>query len=838
MAGVLSLGLKVLHRAAEDVSGMRVRRGRITLACVALLCGLLTLATTGLAAQAAGPQPRSASTNTRPNILLVISDDQAWSTFNRTLMPSVYGQLVDQGVLFKRAYVNTSLCCPSRAQILTGLYEHHTGVDANLTPLDRPTFPQALHDAGYRTMLAGKYLNSWPCDPRAEFDQWVCVGTPEPSTYSLANPVMNVNGLWKHFVGYQPDILAGMASDFIQQTPTNQPFFVMYAPTTPHLPADDPRYDDMVVDPPRGGSFNANTLTRGTPRYARRQPLTPQEIQTSDSNYVAMAHAVRSLDDSVGSLLGSLGDRSRDTLVIYLSDNGFLYGEHRRFGKNDPWEESVNVPMVVRYPAALPATQAFVSNALVQNVDLAATITGLAGIPWNADGQSFLQVLQGKRRTVRTAALIEECRGVSQGTAGCSGLTYEGGKVMTPGFQGIVTERYKYVELDDGSTLLIDLKQDPLEMHNLAGLKSRSSLQRKLAARLHAMMGSRLQTTIATGPGPSLDGRVAIFTYFSPSRFATYRCRLVHAGTKAAWKPCPGQFYAAGDLADGDYVFQVEGIDEGHIDHTPASRTFTVSSVGGPDVVLTSHPGSTQSGESATFTYASSTPNAQFQCRLTPWGGGAPLFPCEAAGVTYDGLTDGSYRFEVIASDPSSGAVSDPGAGWFFRIDNAGPLVEFSTAPPDTTAQHGAIFRFAPLETTKGGFACTLDGEPVHCTTGSLRFDQLRDGEHTLQVSAMDLAGNLGLTSYSWRVDRSAPEVFIVAGPKRTTDQTTAIFNLRSTANPDMFVCQLDDLPPMPCFTAPVLSGLADGKHRLNVWAYDNADNRSSTVHYSWIVHA
>jgi arylsulfatase A-like enzyme len=410
--------------------------------------------------------------------------------------------------------------------------------------LDRPTFPQALDDSGYRTMLAGKYLNSWPCNPRAEFDQWVCVGTPEPSTYSLVNPRMNVNGKWQNFIGYQPDILAGMASDFIQQTPTDQPFLVMYAPTTPHLPADDPRYNDMVVQTPRGGAFNANTLTNGTPRYARRQPLTPQEIQTSDGNYTAMAHAVRSLDDSVGSLLGSLGDRSRDTLVVFLSDNGFLYGEHRRFGKNDPWEESVNVPMVVRYPAALPADQAFVSNALVQNVDLAATITDLAGISWGADGQSFLPVLRRKRQTVRKAALIEGCRGVSQGTPGCSGLTYEGGKVMTPGFQGIVTQRYKYVEYDDGSRQLIDLKRDPLEGRNLVGSEGRSSLQRKLAARLHAMMGTRLQTTIATGPGPSLDARVAAFTYFSPSRFATYRCRLIQAGVRGAWTSCPGQFYA------------------------------------------------------------------------------------------------------------------------------------------------------------------------------------------------------------------------------------------------------------------------------------------------------
>jgi hypothetical protein len=310
----------------------------------------------------------------------------------------------------------------------------------------------------------------------------------------------------------------------------------------------------------------------------------------------------------------------------------------------------------------------------------------------------------------------------------------------------------------------------------------------------------------------------------------------VRAGATGAWTPCPGQFYAVGDLADGRYVFQVEGIDDGHLDGTPASRAFTVSTVGGPDVALTSHPRYTQAGTSASFTYASAIPNVQFQCRLIPWGGEAPLAPCDPAGVTFDGLDDGSYRFEVSARDPVSGALSDPAAGWFFRIDNAGPTVEFSTAPPAATRRQDALFRFAPLEATKGGFACTLDGEPVDCAKGSLRVDRLRAREHTLQVSAKDLSGNVGITSYSWKVDRSAPKVYIVEGPKRTTDQSTAVFNLRSSANPDMFVCQLDDLLPMPCFTAPILSGLAVGKHELVVWAYDTARNRSTSARYVWRV--
>src|SRR5688572_30358348 len=108
----------------------------------------------------------------RPNVLIVMSDDQAHSTYNRSLMPGVFSELVDEGVAFDRAYINTPLCCPSRAQTLTGLNEHHSGVTDNQSqPLDRPTIVEAVQAAGYRTMLAGKYLNSDSCRPRPEFDR-------------------------------------------------------------------------------------------------------------------------------------------------------------------------------------------------------------------------------------------------------------------------------------------------------------------------------------------------------------------------------------------------------------------------------------------------------------------------------------------------------------------------------------------------------------------------------------------------------------------------------------------------------------------------------------------
>lgn len=810
---------------------MREPRGWVALVSAALLVLLAPLTTTAPGARAAGDG--AAATGRRPNVLLIVSDDQAWSTFSRKLMPSVYSQLVDRGVVFRRAYVNTSLCCPSRAQIVTGLYEHDTGVDANNTPLTRPTFIEALNDVGYRTMLAGKYMNSWPCNPRPEFDRWVCVGNPKPSTYSLVDPYMNVDGEWQRFSGYQTDILATMASNFIADTPKDQPFFVMYSPTTPHIPADDPRYDAMPVTPPRGPTFDANTMTPGTPQFARRPGLLPSEIAESDQKYTDMAQSTRAFDDSIGSLLSSLGDRSRDTLVVYLSDNGFLYGEHRRFGKTDPWEESVRVPMVVRYPAVLPEDQAFASDALVQNVDIAPTVAALAGLPWGADGRSFLPILERKRTAVRTAALIENCRGVSQGSVACSGLRYEGGKADAPGFEGIVTRRYKYVELDDGSVQLIDLKRDPNELRNLALDSRRSGLRRSLATRLHALMRPRLQTTIATGPGRSLSARVAAFTFFSPSRFATYRCRLTRDGGAGPWRSCPEGSAAFGDLADGRYVFEVAGVDEqGGVDPTPASRAFTVTTAGGPDVTLVSKPPSAQTASTASFAYSSTTPGAQFVCKLVPVG---PV-SCDASGVGLTGLTEGDYRFEVWARDPQTGATSDPGVGWDFRVDTTGPTMAFSEAPARSTTERAASFRFAPLEVTVGRIVCEVDGRRVGCARGRVRLPAVSNGSHQLAVKARDTLGNVGTTTYRWRVDRAGPVVTITDGPPRRTSGTNASFFLSSSETPGLFVCKLDDLPVMPCFQSQIINGLRPGEHTFTVWSVDAAMNRSAAEIYRWTV--
>jgi N-acetylglucosamine-6-sulfatase len=810
---------------------MKSRRNLIAATCALALGTTLPIA--------GSTQVGAAAPDRQPNILVIMTDDQAWSAFTPQLMPNVFEQLVDEGVLFRRAYVNTSLCCPSRAEFLTGLFEHHTGVDGNQVMLTRPTFPEAVHDAGYRTMLAGKYLNSWSCeDVRPEFDRWSCLGEPEPSTYSLIDPYINVDGTWQTFNGYQTDILASQVIDFIDETPAGKPFFALYAPTSPHLPADDPRYDDFSVELPRGPSFNSNTLTPGSPRYTRGTRLTRDEIGIAADRYVRMARVTRSLDDSIGNILASLGNRSDDTLVVFFSDNGYLYGEHRRVGKNDAWEEAVRVPMVVRYPALLPPAGAFASDALVQNVDIASTVADLVGFKWGADGRSFVPLITRQRKSVRDAALIEHCRGEVSGSLQCTGLSFDGGRTQAPGYQGIVTSRYKYVEYDDGSTQLLDLKKDPAELRNLAGVSRLGAVRRQLAGRLDNLMtAAPLETTIVTGPGPTLSSRVAVFTFFSPSRLATYRCRLVRNGAPGAWHSCQRGLEAFNDLADGDYVFEVAGTNgEGRQDPTPASKAFSVGSTDGPTVAITSHPQRAQTDRTASFTFTGSTGGSTYVCRLVPWGESAPWEPCDPSGKTYLDLADGPYLFEVRAPSTESGQSDDSSAGWFFDVDNVGPVQTFTSRPVNPTGLRTARFRFVANETTQGAVSCSLDGRGGGCPRGRFQADGLTKGDHTLRVTAVDLQGNVGVTEFLWTVDLARPQVAVNDGPPVISSQSDAEFNLWSDADPALFLCRLDGSPLMPCFTLTVMSGLRDGAHRFTVYGLDVAMNRSEAATYRWRV--
>ena len=714
---------------------------------------LMTVSPTARSDVRAAPTERVRLPANRPNVLVLVSDDQQMATFTRALMPSVFSRLVDRGVRFDRFYVNSSLCCPSRSEIMTGLTEQHTGVDDNNVPLNRPTIVEALHDLGYRTMLSGKYLNSLPCDPRPEFDRWVCQFQNNDNGLSLIDPTLNVDGTERSFTGYTTQIEADFASDFIRSTPADQPFFVMYTPTSPHLPANDPRYADMPVTPYRPPNFDEDTTAGGKPFYMRRPPMGADEIARNDRRFEAMSRAVRALDDDMGQILSALGDRSRDTLVFFLSDNGFLLGEHRREAKIVPYEESVNMPFVVRFPALTTATPD-TSEALVSNIDIAPTIADVVGIPWHADGRSLAPILTHRRRSIRSAVLINWCEGIHPPCPGNQPSTVFIEPLLgVPSYFGVVTRRYKFVRYRTGERELYDLANDPFELENHAGDPAWGSTLSRMAGYLARLTSPPpVDTTIVTGPRGPTGTRAFTFRYFSASRFATYQCRLDRGGTAGRWRACDGQTRVVGPLRDGDYVFRVRGTDEqGRTDPTPASRAFSIHTAG-PPVVVGSAPDAHLKDRSVRFGFSSPRAGVRFECRLHVWVDEPGAWaPCRSP-VRYEGLADAMWAFEVRSVD-RTGAVTRPPGLWLFHVDNEGPRIVFDLRPNDPATNVDPTFMFHPDERTRGPIVCRVDDDPdVVCTAGTFHPTGLSRSDHTVTVTAADTLGNVATTVFSWRI--------------------------------------------------------------------------------------
>jgi N-acetylglucosamine-6-sulfatase len=819
-----------VERSSRGIGGV-LRRSFLYACFAALVAGFALAALQGGDAARAGAGATTGAVPERPNILLIVSDDQAWSTFNRSLMPNVHRELVDEGVLFTRGYLNTPLCCPSRAQIMTGLYAGHTGVDHNSVRLFRPTIIHALKGLGYRTMLAGKFMNNTPCTPRPEFDEWVCTGDVK-AHYTMVDPEMNVNGTWTTFDGYTTDIQADMVANFIASTPAEQPFFVMHTPTTPHLPANDDRCSSLPVEPLRDASFDEETRTSGKPRWVQRPPLTTSEIGTVTRQHRFMTQAVSCLDSSLGRIFDALGARKDNTLVFYLSDNGYLYGQHRRWEKVVPYEESIRVPFIVRYPALFGGP--VVSDALVQNVDIAATIADVVGIDWRADGRSLLPVLTFRKNSVRDSLLIEHCQAT---TYPCPGNDVGNlwGQLVVPSYLGVVTPMAKYVEYITGEEELYVLRNDPAELDNVAGEPAYERLKGFLRTKLARLTEPVVDTTIVTGPqGTPTDFRSFTFTYFSPSHFSRYRCRLTRDETAGTWHPCNGQSILEGPLADGDYLFEVQGVDEdGVTDATPAGRAFSLVTEG-PDVAIDSAPPLDGSATSASFAFSSTTAGVSFECRLLLVGQTGAWSPC-ASPRTYSSLATGLWRFQVRAVT-ATGARTRPPAEWLFRISSRGPLMLFDAAPNAFTQDDAARFVFHPDELTKGPISCSLDGgASVDCTNGSLDLVGLSPGSHVLQVTAADKSNIVATTSYSWKIDRTPPTVTITDGPDSPSGSSVS-FTFAADEPLSGRWCRLDDgFMFAPCTSPVTYSGLADGEHTFTVMVADKADNYSERVSWTWV---
>ena len=414
----------------------------------------------------------------RPNILYIMADDHAAHAI------SAYGSKVNQtpnidrigrdGMRFDNCFVTNSICTPSRATILTGKYSHINGVPVfNRFDGRQPTVAKDLQAAGYHTGMIGKWhLGSEPTG----FDDWTIL----PGQGAYHDPVFFSKSRGKITVpGYCTDVTTDLALSFLDARPKEKPFFLMLHQKAPHRPwepdeAHRAKWANRVIPEPE--TFNDDYATRSdaareatmqvgrdlTDRDVKQTPpqdLTPEALkkwkyQRYMQDYLA---CIESLDDNVGRVLDYL-DRtglSKNTVVVYTSDQGFFLGDHGWFDKRFMFEESLKMPFLVRWPGVVAPGST--TKAMTLNVDFAPTFLAMAGvaIPDAIQGHSVVPILQGQTPTDWRQAMYYRY------------YHYPQDHRVQPHY-GVRTERYKlicYNKIDQWE--LFDLQTDPHELHNL-----------------------------------------------------------------------------------------------------------------------------------------------------------------------------------------------------------------------------------------------------------------------------------------------------------------------------------------------------------------------------------
>ncbi len=420
----------------------------------------------------------------RPNILFILTDDQRWDTL--WAMPEVRHRLVDRGIEFTNAFVVNSLCCPSRASILTGEYSHSTGVYTNGRPYggfpafnDRSTVATWLHAAGYRTALIGKYLNLYGGTyVPPGWDRWVAFEMDSALGSYYYNYALNVDGSIRSYgqdsADYSTDVLTEKAVRFVRHT--RDPFFLYFAPWAPHGPAVPSPIDQNSFEnlkPARPPNFNEKDVS-DKPRWVRRRPiLDAQQIRALDRYRRAQLQALLDVDRSIGRLLNALRDtgRLRDTVVVFMSDNGLAWGEHRWTNKQAAYEESIRIPFIIRYDPLMGQPRRVAQLAL--NIDIAPTFAALAKVSApGSEGRSLLPILRDEATTWRRRFLIEHrTLGGSSPTTFCAERS----------------RRYLYVTYRSLERELYDLRTDPYELRNRAHDPTLAWVRRRLRTQLHAL---------------------------------------------------------------------------------------------------------------------------------------------------------------------------------------------------------------------------------------------------------------------------------------------------------------------------------------------------------------
>jgi arylsulfatase A-like enzyme len=495
--------------------------------------------------------------------------DELYASFGQPklqAMPNTLNMIAKRGETFNNYYVSYPLCCPSRVSLLTGRYAHNNGVKGNIQPnggyfgfsfraANTHNLAVWLQNAGYRTIHVGKFLNGYGDEPydngttvppgwtawhtvlKADTDHYYYgyslnnngviegpygdSGNWETREYGVRDdlgcPFAPLNGLPCF---YETDMLTNIADQELRGTSPEQPFYLQLDYTAPHGdfrhpagPEPAPRHYDWFKGAPlphnRGQGFDEGNVS-DKPRFIREAPyLSLADIHTYRVYYDKALESLRSIDDGVKLVMDTLGSlhRLRNTYIIFTSDNGFFYGEHRLIGgKFLAYEPSTHLPFLIRGPHIRPGSE---SNEIVGNIDIAPTVLELAGVEADKsiDGRSMTPFLQDPELKTLRPYLFESF--VETSDVDEQGAIAEPGDQSSPArkrsgatasilappkdYEGIRLGPYKYIAWPDGEKELYDLEKDPYELNNLVHIPNyfpvRNFLHRELTERLEDCVG-------------------------------------------------------------------------------------------------------------------------------------------------------------------------------------------------------------------------------------------------------------------------------------------------------------------------------------------------------------
>lgn len=438
-------------------------------------------------------------TASSPNLILIMTDDQVFHTAQ--YMPLTNAIFDVNGVKFTNGTVSTPLCCPSRGTLLTGQYVRDHGLYRNDALLfdDTTTIATIAKGRGYFTGLMGKYLNNYQAIGSHIAPGWDIWKVFNENSTAYYHYYLNENGELNYYNGvlssYSTDVLANKAVEFINNAPSSQPLLLYFNPSAPHPPATVAKRHEGLFSsflnwrPP---SYNEADVSDKPVWVKGLSLLTTTRQNNEDALHRRMLESLQAVDEGVKKIVDALSATGRlnNSVIIFTSDNGFSWGEHRWTVKKCVYEECIRVPFYVRAPGVTNRIDA----SLVQNIDVVSTFLDYMGLTDSTmDGLSLKPLLENPSAPWRSEVYLEY--------AGDYDATPTTRPIDQSNFVAIRTQQYLYAKYKNGNKELYDLLADPYQLTNVVSSPSYAGLISNFETKLTAFNPN----PFATPPNPQFN---------------------------------------------------------------------------------------------------------------------------------------------------------------------------------------------------------------------------------------------------------------------------------------------------------------------------------------------